>query len=101
MVDDLKTGRGGDLAQVHGPRRRRRLDCKPCRSGRARRPSDHRGHDSRPEPATTTTRDGDLPGSSPATTINAELAEPAEKPGFVLRVLRVSALNVVMCGGVK
>jgi len=35
-----------------------------------------------------------------ATTISAELAEPVEKPGFVLRVLRVSALNVVPCNGV-
>src|SRR6266516_3862185 len=88
MVDELQTGRGGDLAQVHGPWRRRRLDCEPCRSGRARRHRDHRGHKSRPEQAITTTHDGDLPGSSPATTINAELAEPAEKTGSVLRVLR-------------
>jgi hypothetical protein len=39
------------------------------------------------------------PMSRPATTINAELAEPAEKTGLVL-CSAVSALNVVPCGRV-
>ena len=42
------------------------------------------------------------PSSLPATTINAELAEPAEKTGFCSAssaVSAVSALNVVPCGG--